>query len=85
MVWGGGSKSVGFLTNFSDLDLIDYVVDINPNMESNYIPGIGSKYVQPEFLRDYRPDAVIIMNGVYKEEISKTIKEMGFSPDIYSL
>jgi len=85
IVWGGGSKSVGFLTNFSDLGLIDYVVDINPNMENNYIPGIGSKYVQPEFLRDYRPDAVIIMNGVYKEEISKTIKEMGFSPDIYSL
>jgi hypothetical protein len=85
VVWGGGSKSVGFLTNFADLELIDYVVDINPNMENNYIPGIGSKYVQPEFLRDYQPDVVIIMNGVYKKEISQMINEMGFSPAIYTL
>jgi len=85
VLWGGGSKAVGFLTNFSDLNLIDYVVDINPNIKNNYIPGIGSKYVQPEFLRDYRPDAVIIMNSVYEDEISKTINEMGLYPDIHSL
>ena len=48
VVWGGGSKSVGFLTNFADIDVIEYVVDINPHMENNFIPGIGKKYVQPK-------------------------------------
>ena len=85
VVWGGGSKSVGFLTNFSDLKLIDYVVDINPNMEGNFIPGIGSRYVQPSFLKNYRPDTVIIMNGVYQDEITRVLHDMGLEPKIYPL
>jgi SAM-dependent methyltransferase len=85
VVWGGGSKSVGFLTNFADLDLIESVVDINPHMENNFIPGIGRRYVQPGFLKDYKPEAVIIMNGIYKEEITKTLHEMDVFPEIYTL
>lgn len=85
VVWGGGSKSVGFLTNFADLQLIDYVVDINPHMEHNFIPGIGSQYVQPRFLADYQPDTVIIMNGVYQQEITEQLHGMGVFPDIHTL
>ncbi len=85
VIWGGGSKSVGFLTNFADLSLIDYVVDINPNMEGNFIPGIGSQYVQPEFLKQYQPDTVIIMNGMYRDEITKTMTDMGVTPQIFTL
>jgi hypothetical protein len=85
VVWGGGSKSVGFLVNFADLDLIQYVVDVNPHMENNYIPGIGKMYVQPKFLKEYRPDAVIIMNGIYKDEITKSLHEMDLYPEIYAL
>jgi SAM-dependent methyltransferase len=85
VVWGGGSKSVGFLTNFADLDVIEYVVDINPHMENNFIPGIGKKYVQPKFLKDYKPEAVIIMNGIYKDEITKTLHDMDVYPEIFAL
>lgn len=85
VVWGGGSKSVGFLTNFNDIGLIEYVVDVNPHMEGNYIPGIGKQYVKPEFLRTYKPDAVIIMNGVYKNEITKMLNDMDVYPEIYTL
>lgn len=85
VVWGGGSKSVGFLTNFADIDLIEYVVDINPHMEGNFIPGIGKMYVQPIFLKKYQPDAIIIMNGIYKNEITKTLNGMGVYPEIYAL
>jgi SAM-dependent methyltransferase len=85
VIWGGGSKSVGFLTNFNDIGVIDYVVDINPHMQHNFIPGIGKEYVGPDFLREYKPDVVIIMNGVYLQEISKTIHAMGLSPELYPL
>jgi hypothetical protein len=85
VVWGGGSKSVGFLVNFADLDLIQYVVDVNPHMEGNFIPGIGKMYVQPSFLREYRPDAVIIMNAIYKDEIAKSLHGMGLKPLIHAL
>ncbi len=85
VVWGGGSKSVGFLTNFADIDLIEYVVDINPHMEGNFIPGIGKMYVQPKFLKEYQPDAVIIMNGIYTKEITQTLNDMGIFPEIFAL
>lgn len=85
VVWGGGSKSVGFLTNFADLQLIDHVVDINPHMENNFIPGIGSRYVQPPFLATLQPDVVIIMNGVYEKEITASLHAMGVHPQVYSL
>ncbi|MBX2859471.1 MAG: methyltransferase domain-containing protein [Cellvibrionaceae bacterium] len=85
VVWGGGSKSVGFLTNFSDLNVIEHVVDINPNMTGHFIPGIGKQYRAPQFLKDYQPDAVIIMNGVYREEITQSLHAMGVFPEIYAL
>lgn len=85
VVWGGGSKSVGFLTNFADLELIDFVVDINPHMENNFIPGIGSQYVQPAFLARLQPDVVIIMNGVYEKEITASLHQMNVFPEVHSL
>lgn len=85
VVWGGGSKSVGFLTHFDREKVIDHVVDINPHMQGNYIPGIGKQYVGPDFLKEYRPDVVIIMNAVYTEEIRKMLLERGLSPELIPL
>jgi SAM-dependent methyltransferase len=85
VVWGGGSKSVGFLTNFDHIGAIDHIVDINPHMLGNYIPGIGKQYASPEFLKEYKPDVVIIMNGVYKKEIGEMLNNMGLNPEIIPL
>ena len=85
VVWGGGSKSVGFLTHFNDLNVIEHVVDINPHMQGNYIPGIGIQYKAPDFLKQYQPDTVIIMNGVYEKEIGKSLMEMNLNPELISL
>jgi len=85
VIWGGGSKSVGFLTQFHDLGLIEHVVDINPHMTGNFIPGIGIQYKNPEFLEAYEPDVVVIMNGVYKDEIKKLLLEMDLEPELICL
>jgi len=85
VVWGGGSKSVGFMTHFDDIGSIDHVVDINPHMQGNFIPGIGKRYVAPEFLKGYKPDVVVIMNGVYKNEIGKMLSDMGLFPELVCL
>jgi SAM-dependent methyltransferase len=85
VVWGGGSKSVGYLTHFDREKVIAHVVDINPHMKGNFIPGIGKQYVGPEFLIDYKPDVVIIMNAVYTEEIRKMLNEMGLNPELIPL
>lgn len=85
VVWGGGSKSVGFLTHFHDMNVIKHVVDINPHMQGNFIPGIGIQYVPPKFLENYKPDSVIIMNGVYEKEIEKMLAGMNLKPELISL
>jgi SAM-dependent methyltransferase len=85
VVWGGGSKSVGFLTQFDDLDVIAHVCDINPHMQGNYIPGIGKQYVGPEFLETYQPDVVIVMNSVYMAEIRSDLGRRGLHPEMLGL
>ena len=85
VVWGGGSKSVGFLTNFDHIDLFEYVIDINPHMADNFIPGIGKQYKTPAFLKSYKPDVVVIMNGIYEKEITEQIHQMGIKPEILTL
>ncbi len=71
IVWGAGSKAVTFL-NLLDVQSgagIDFAVDVNPRKAGRYIPGSAQQIVPPEFLRHYRPDTVIVMNGEYLPEI----------------
>ena len=84
-IWGGGSKAVGFLTHFDDLGVIKHVVDINPHMQGNFIPGIGIQYVSPVFLREYKPDTIIIMNGIYENEIRKMLTDIDLYPKLICL
>lgn len=85
VVWGGGSKAVGFLTQFHDLGVIEHVVDINPHMTGNFIPGIGMQYAAPDFLEEYEPDVVIVMNSVYLEEIRRDLADRGIYPELLGL
>jgi len=79
VIWGGGSKGVSFLTTLGINDQIQYVVDINPRKHGMFMAGTGQEIVSPEFLKEYRPDVVIVMNPVYCPEISRSISEMGLT------
>lgn len=86
VLWGGGSKGVAFLTTLGlTLDDIAYAVDINPIKTGTFMAGTGQEIVAPEFLKTYRPDAVIIMNPVYREEISRDLAAMGLAPAVYTM
>ena len=82
VLWGGGSKAVAFLTTLGEHDAIDYAVDINPYKQGYFLPGSGQEVVGPDFLREYRPDVVIIMNPIYEKEITLSLAEMGLHPQI---
>ncbi|OZH51995.1 SAM-dependent methyltransferase, partial [Hydrocoleum sp. CS-953] len=82
VVWGSGSKCVAFLTTLDTIDKIDYVVDINPHRHGKFIPGVGKEIKSPEFLKEYQPDEVIIMNEIYQNEIQKMLNDMGVSAKI---
>lgn len=85
VIYGGGSKSVAFLTQFDAIGLIEHVVDINPHIQGNYIPGIGLQYVGPDFLKIYQPDVVIMMNSIYTEEIRNSLHVRGLFPELIGL
>ena len=81
IVWGSGSKCVGFMTTLGVKDEIEYIVDINPRRHGKFIPGVGKQIVSPEFLKQYRPDTIIVMNPIYCNEIKKMMDEMGVAAD----
>ncbi len=86
VLWGGGSKGVSFLTTLGlGLDVVECVVDINPNKTGTFMAGTGQEIVAPEFLRIYRPDVVIVMNPVYREEIGRDLQKMGLSPELLTV
>lgn len=69
VLWGSGSKAAAFLTTLGVSDEIGFVVDINPYRQGTFVAGTGHEIVGPSFLKDYKPDAVIAMNPVYRDEI----------------
>ncbi|MBK7216056.1 MAG: methyltransferase domain-containing protein [Candidatus Promineofilum sp.] len=86
VLWGGGSKGVAFLTTLSQSrDDIAYAVDINPIKHGTFMAGTGQEIIAPESLKIYRPDVVIIMNPVYRAEVTADLTALGLSPEILTL
>lgn len=82
VLWGGGSKGVSFLTTLGLTEQIEYVVDINPHKAGTFMAGTGQEIVLPTFLTGYRPDVVIVMNPIYRDEIQRSLQALGLSPDL---
>lgn len=85
VIWGAGSKGVTLLNTLKLQDQISYVVDINPNKHGMHVAGTGQKIVKPEFLREYRPDTVIVMNPIYLKEIQNSVMRMDLSSELLSV
>ncbi|MGA7263779.1 MAG: class I SAM-dependent methyltransferase [Stellaceae bacterium] len=85
VLWGSGSKAVAFLTTLGVHDEVEYVVDINPHRVGKFIPGTGQRIVAPQFLREYRPDNVVIMNPVYLQEVEQEVARQRCEPSIYTI
>ena len=84
-LWGSSSKSVGFLATLDIKEEIQYVVDINPNRQGTFMAGTGQEIVSPDFLQEYKPDSVLIMNPVYYNEIKQTLSRMSLDPKIMTV
>lgn len=82
-VWGAGSKGVMFLNAFTDFS-IEHIVDINPRKKGMFVSGSGQRIVAPEHLLEYQPDAVVIMNPIYGEEIRGMLTGLGLTPTLMS-
>ncbi|HKJ46715.1 MAG TPA: class I SAM-dependent methyltransferase [Balneolales bacterium] len=85
VIWGAGSKGVSFLTTLKIRNEIPYGVDINPYKKGTYMAGTGQEIISPGYLREIKPDIVIVMNPIYNEEIKNELKKMNLRPEIIAL
>lgn len=85
IVWGGGSKGVAFVNSVPGGDQIDFIVDINPAKQDKFAAGTGHRIVSPDVLRTSVPDIVLVMNPIYTQEISETLREMGINAEVRSV
>ncbi len=69
------------MTTLEIKDEIQYIVDINPHRHGKFIPGVGKQIVSPEFLREYKPETIIVMNPMYCNEIRKMVEAMGIQAE----
>lgn len=85
VLWGSGSKAVSFLSTLGLTDEVQYVVDINPYRHGYFMPGSGQEIVSPEFLREYQPDLVVVLNSIYNAEILQQLQSMGLAPEMVAV
>jgi SAM-dependent methyltransferase len=85
VVWGAGSKGVAFLTTLGVGDHVACAVDINPYKDGMFVAATGHRIVLPEELTEIRPDAVVVMNPVYLDEIGETLTSLGLSCDLLAV
>jgi len=84
-LWGAGSKAVAFLTTLGLADEIACCVDVNPHKHGMFMPGTGNEIVPPGALREIRPDLVIAMNPIYRDEIARDLQAMGIETRLLAL
>jgi len=63
-------------------DAIKYVIDLNPHKCDQYVPGTGQQVKPPEFLKENKPDKIIIMNPIYEKEITTLVRDMNIDAEI---
>ena len=82
VLWGAGSRGVQFLT-LADRELgLHGVVDLNPRKWGRFLPVTGHRVDPPSTLTTLQPKAVVITNPAYKEEIAKSLADLGVTAEL---
>jgi hypothetical protein len=76
-IWGSGSKCVAFLSTLGVDDEVAAVTDVNHYRHGKFLIGTGKEIVAPEQLRNERPDEVIVMNSIYRDEVAAKLDSLG--------
>jgi 2-polyprenyl-3-methyl-5-hydroxy-6-metoxy-1,4-benzoquinol methylase len=82
IIWGAGSKGVSFVNTLNiSHKQIEYIVDVNPRKLGKFIPGTAQCIAGPDLLTEYRPQTIIIMNPIYRDEIQEAIQGLDLATD----
>ena len=76
-LWGAGSKGITFVNTVAGGDEVACLVDLNPRKQGRFVPGTGQPVVAPETLKQMRPDVIMVMNPLYRQEIGQLMNQLG--------
>lgn len=83
VLWGAAGKGVTWLNALEvRLEELECVIDLNPAKEGRYIPGTGQRVVSLASMTDYRPEAVLVTNALYLEEMRAMLAGVGLHPEL---
>jgi SAM-dependent methyltransferase len=84
-IWGAGAKGVTF-ANIVDpkREVIDCVVDVNPNKQGGFIPGSAHPIVAPADLARRGVAAAMLMNPNYREENLTLLNGLAVAVELFS-
>lgn len=86
VIWGAGAKGVTLLNTFHlTPGEVEFVVDVNPSKQWNYLPGTGQQIIPPERLSSSKADVILVMNPYYLAEIRATADQLGLRARIVSV
>lgn len=82
-IWGAGAKGVTF-ANLLDphCELIDCVVDLNPNKQGGFVPGTGHPIISYQDLPKRNVATAILMNPNYREENQVLLQKAGIKVNL---
>ncbi len=83
VAWGAGARTIGAFNALRIGSQIPYVVDINPRKQGTYLAGTAQQIVGPAFLRDYQPALVVVMNGIYQDEIRARLRDLDVEAELW--
>jgi hypothetical protein len=85
VIWGGGSKAIGFLSFTGAQDAISAIADINPRKHGTFLPGSGIKVMDPAQWQGPAPDRIVLMNRAYLAEVAEMVALLGWTAPITCL
>jgi SAM-dependent methyltransferase len=77
VVWGGGARCTNFLNLIKGSAAVECVVDINPRKHGTFVAGTGQRIVAPQYLVEYRPTIVVLLNPIYDREVKASLAQLG--------
>lgn len=85
IAWGAGARSVSFFNIFDLTEKVPNIIDINEKRHGKFLPGTGQSIVNPDFIKTFQPDLVIITNPTYSKEIQEHVLSYDINPEFWVL
>ncbi len=81
-IWGAGSRATTFINTLREPAVIAGAIDINPRRNGTFIQGTACETYLPEVLRDRSDIKIVVMNPVYRDEISDRLRDLSVTAEL---